>query len=50
MARRGDLNWTLKFYPRLRRFSVMFQDGDIHKKGDIRDEKELQTLIAWLRQ
>jgi len=24
----------------------MFQDGDIHKKGEVRDEKELQTLIA----
>ena len=27
---------------------VMFQDGEIHKKGEVREEKELQTLIAWL--
>ena len=28
---------------------VMFQDGEIHKKGEVRDEKEFQTPIAWLR-
>jgi len=28
----------------------MFQDGESYKKGEVRDEKELQTLIAWLRQ
>jgi hypothetical protein len=40
----------LEILPETQTVSVMFQDGDIHKKGDIRDEKELQTLIAWLRQ
>ena len=29
---------------------VMFEDGNVHKEGEVRDDKELKTLIAWLRQ
>ena len=48
--RGGRFELDLEILPETQTVSVMFQDGDIHKKGDIRDEKELQTLIAWLRQ
>jgi hypothetical protein len=46
----GRLELELEILPETETVSVMFQDGRIHKKGEVRDEKELQTLIGWLRQ
>jgi hypothetical protein len=40
----------LEILPETETVCVMFQDGEIHKKGEVRDEKELRTLIAWLCQ
>ena len=44
------MNLGLKFLPETETVCVIFQDREIHKKGEVRDEKELQTLIAWLCQ
>jgi hypothetical protein len=43
-----DSNLGLKFLPETETVGVMFQDREIHKKGEVPDEKELQTLIAYL--
>lgn len=45
----GRFELDLEILPETETACVMFQDGEIHKKGEVRDEKELQTLIAWLR-
>jgi hypothetical protein len=46
----GRFEVDLEILPESQTVSVMFQDGNVHKEGEVRDEKELQTLIAWLRQ
>ena len=48
--RGGRFDLDLEILPETETVCVMFQDGDIQKKGEVRDEKELQTLIAWLHQ
>jgi hypothetical protein len=46
----GQFELDLEVLPGTQMVSVMFQDGNVHKEGEVRDDKELQTLIAWLRQ
>jgi hypothetical protein len=48
--RGGRFELDLEILPETETVSVTFQDGEIHKKGEVRDKEELQTLIAWLRQ
>lgn len=48
--RGGRFELDLEILPEIETVCVMFQDGNIHRKGEVRDERELQTLIAWLHQ
>ena len=48
--RGGRFELDLEILPETETVCVMFHDGEVHKNGEVREEKELQTLIAWLRQ
>jgi hypothetical protein len=48
--RGGRFELDLEILPETETVCVTFQDGEIHKKGEVRNEKELQMLIAWLHQ
>src|ERR1700730_5995465 len=48
--RGGRFELDLEILPETETVCVMFHDGEIHTKGEVRGEKEVETLIAWLRQ
>jgi hypothetical protein len=48
--RGGRFGLNFEILPETETVSVTFQDGEIHKKGEVYEKEKLQTLIAWLRQ